>query len=317
MSFRDNLGTHLLLLVAAIIWGTTWAAGRFLSFGLGNQDSASLDPATSAWLRYAFATCAFFALFVIRKNSGGFRFLPKDMESWKFSIWLGIFGTMCYQLFFMHGMKWTAAGDASLIVSLNPVFTVLLASPMLGQYISTRMALGLLVGISGVFVVVGWSPNSEIPIDHRLIGGFFILCAALCWAATNNLTKIFLALQKGVSPLEMVVWYSVIGWIMLTPWMIFEILKSGFPEPKIAEWATVAYLGIVSTVIAYVLFAKGIEAIGPTAASSYIFLVPVFGVLGGWYLLEEDIGISLLVGFTLIVCGVRAVQSESERLSPG
>ena len=124
-------------------------------------------------------------------------------------------------------------------------------------------------------------------------------------------------MKKGVSPLEIVVWYSVIGWIMLTPWMIFEILESGFPEPKFAEWATVAYLGIVSTVIAYVLFAKGIEAIGPTAASSYIFLVPVFGVLGGWYLLEEDIGISLLVGFTLIVCGVRAVQSESERLSPG
>ena len=317
MSFMDSFRTHFLLLVAAIIWGTTWAAGRFLSFGSGNEYDASLEPATSAWLRYAFATCAFFSLFVIRKNSGGFRILPEGMESWKFSIWLGVFGTMCYQLFFMNGMKWTAAGDASLIVSMNPVFTVLLASPMLGQNVSGRMALGLLVGISGVFVVVGWSPNSEIPIDHRLLGGLFILFAALCWAVTNNLTKIFLSLQKGVSPLEIVVWYSVIGWVMLTPWMIFEILESGFPDPKITEWATVAYLGIVSTVIAYVLFAKGIEVIGPTAASSYIFLVPVFGVLGGWYLLGEDIGISLLVGFTLIVSGVRTVQSESERLSPG
>jgi drug/metabolite transporter (DMT)-like permease len=317
MAFRDNFGTHFLLLVAAIIWGTTWAAGRFLSFGLGNENNASLEPATSAWLRYAFATCAFFALFMIRKGSGGFRFFPGDMESWKFSIWLAIFGTMCYQLFFMHGMKWTAAGDASLIVSLNPVFTVLLASPILGQNVSARMALGLLVGISGVFVVVGWSPNSEIPFDHRLVGDLFILFAAVCWAATNNLTKLLLSLEKGVSPLEIVVWYSVIGWVMLTPWMIFEILESGFPDPKISEWATVAYLGIVSTVIAYVLFAKGIEVIGPTAASSYIFLVPVFGVLGGWYILQEDIGISLLVGFALIVFGVRAVQSESERLSPG
>ena len=103
---------------------------------------------------------------------------------------------------------------------------------------------------------------------------------------------------------------------MLTQWMAIKVWESGVPEPSIAEWSTVAYLGVVSTVIAYVLFAKGIEAIGPTAASSYVFLVPVFGVLGGWYLLDEELGASLIVGFTLIVFGVRAVQSESERLSP-
>ena len=95
MSFRDNLGTHFLLLIAAIIWGTTWAAGRFLSFGIEGQSNASLDPATSAWLRYAFATLAFLILFFFRKNSQGFRIVPPDRESWKFSIWLGIFGTMC------------------------------------------------------------------------------------------------------------------------------------------------------------------------------------------------------------------------------
>ena len=212
--------------------GNNLGRWQILELWLGNEYDASLEPATSAWLRYAFATCAFFSLFVIRKGSGGFRILPEGMESWKFSIWLGVFGTMCYQLFFAHGMKWTAAGDASLIVSLNPVFTVLLASPMLGQNVSGRMALGLLVGISGVFVVVGWSPNRKFHSDHRLLGGLFILFAALCWAATNNLTKLLLSLQKEVSPLEIVVWYSVIGWVMLTPWMIFEILKSGFPDPK-------------------------------------------------------------------------------------
>ena len=44
-------------------------------------------------------------------------------------------------IIFMHGMSWTAAGDASLIVSLNPVFTVLLAAPMLHQKITGRMSL--------------------------------------------------------------------------------------------------------------------------------------------------------------------------------
>lgn len=313
-SFRSGILTHSLLLIAAMIWGSTWAAGRFLSFGLDEGGPIPLEPATSAWLRYAFAVSAFFVLFVARKNRGSFRFVPSDTESWKFSIWLGIFGTMCYQLFFMHGMRWTAAGDASLVVSLNPVFTVLLASMMLGQKISARMLIGLIAGISGVSVVIGWSPNSEIPFDHRLIGDIMILFAALSWAATNNLTKMFLSLGKDISALEIVVWYSLTGWIMLTPWMIVEIWGSGFPNPSLAQWCTVAYLGIVSTVIAYVFFAEGIQEIGPTAASSYIFLVPVFGVLGGWLMLDEEIGGSLIIGFVLIVFGVRAVQRESEGL---
>lgn len=316
-SKNGEIQTHLLLLLAAIIWGSTWAAGRFLSYGAGDNNSATLEPATSAWLRYTFAVGVFFLWYLASKPKGGFRFLPPDEDCWRLSIWLGIFGTMCYQLFFMHGMSWTAAGDASLIVSLNPVFTVLLAAPMLNQKITGRMSLGLLIGITGVLVVVGWSPNSEIPFNHRLIGDLMILMAALSWATTTNLTKILLSRKSSVSPLEAVVWYSFIGWILLTPWMISEIWYFGMPSPGAAEWLTVAYLGIISTVLAYVLFAKGIEIIGPTAASSYVFLVPVFGVIGGWALLGENISASMVVGFVLIVAGVREVQKQSERVLNG
>ena len=316
-SVTREFQTHLLLLVAAIIWGSTWAAGRFLSYGLDEGGPATLDPATSAWLRYSFAVAVFFLWYLVSRSGGGFRFLPPDRESWRLSFWLGVFGTMAYQLLFMHGMSWTAAGDASLIVSLNPVFTVLLAWPMLGQKISIRMLMGLLVGMSGVIIVVGWSPNSDIPFNHRLIGDLMILFAALAWATTSNLTKILMSLNKGTSALEIVVWYSFIGWILLTPWMIFEIWESGFPSPNSAQWITVAYLGIISTVLAYVMFVRGIEIIGPTAASSYVFLVPVFGVIGGWALLGERIGTSMIVGFILIVAGVREVQRQSERVSNG
>ena len=142
-----------------------------------------------------------------------------------------------------------------------------------------------------------------------------ILLAALSWAVTSNLTKIMLSWGRGFSSLEIVVWYSVTGWALLTPWVIAENWGSTIPEPSSAEWLTIAYLGIISTVLSYVLFAKGIEVIGPTAASSYVFLVPVFGVLGGWILLGEEIGASMLLGFILIVVGVTEVQRESERLS--
>jgi len=178
------------------------------------------------------------------------------------------------------------------------------------------MILGLFVGLLGVATVVGWSPNTEIPFNHRLIGAVMIALAALTWAATSNLTK--MALLEGTvgTSLEVVIWYSIVGWVLLTPWMLVEIWESGIPSPNTAEWASVAYLGLISTVLTYAWFARGIDRIGATAAASYVFLVPVFGVLSGWLLLDESIGVSMLVGFCLIVLGVREVQRESERLSP-
>ena len=315
MSYRENLSTHLLLLLVAAVWGSTWAIGRFLSYGLDEANRASMGPATSAWLRYVFAVLAFAAWCWIYRRRGGPRILPQGRKAWRYTFWMAILGTMGYQLLFMNGMKWTAAGDASLIIPVNPVFTVLLAVPMLGQRLSSRMVLGLVVGLAGVATVVGWSPNTDIPFEHRLIGDVMIGLAALTWAATSNLTK--MALSEGTlgTSLEIVVWYSIVGWALLTPWMLFEVWSSGVPEPSAAEWVSVAYLGLISTVLTYAWFARGIDKIGATAAASYVFLVPVFGVLSGWLMLGESVGVSMLVGFCLIVIGVREVQRESERLS--
>jgi drug/metabolite transporter (DMT)-like permease len=311
--FEGNLGTHLLLLLVAVIWGTTWAVARFLSYGLDESTGANLGPATAAWLRYLVVVIAFVAWCWAYKNRNGPRMLPHDSRSWRYTVWLGLLGTMAYQLLFMHGMKWTAAGDASLIIPVNPVFTVLLAAPMLGQKVTKRMAFGLLLGIVGVSVVVGWSPNTDIPFEHRLLGDAMIVLAALAWATNSNLTKIALE-EDGIGTTEeLVIWYSIVGWIMLTPWMLAEIWDTGIPNPNTAEWGSIVYLGLFSTVLTYVWFARGIDRIGPTAAASYVFLVPIFGVLSGWALLDESIGASMLVGFVLIVMGVREVQRESER----
>ena len=315
MSYRDNLSTHLLLLLVAAVWGSTWAVGRFLSYGLDDA-RASMGPATSAWLRYVFAVVGFMVWCWIYRNRGGPRVLPQGKKAWKYTFWMALLGTMGYQLLFMNGMKWTAAGDASMIIPMNPVFTVLLAVPLLGQRLSPRMVFGLLVGLIGVAIVVSWSPNTEIQFSHRLIGAVMIALAALTWAATSNLTKIALLDGTIGTSLEIVVWYSIVGWVLLTPWMLAEVWQSGMPIPNTTEWISVAYLGVISTVLTYAWFARGIDRIGATAASSYVFLVPVFGVLSGWLLLDESIGFSMLVGFCLIVSGVREVQRESERLSP-
>ena len=301
------------MLLVAFIWGLSWAVGRILALGL--------PPMTGAWLRYIVTMVLFYLWFAARALKGKkVNWLPTGRQTWKTLTLIGLTGVLGYQIFFMHGMQFTAAGDASLIITFNPIFTVLLAAPLLGQPISRKMFVGLACGFVGVAVVTGWSPNTDIPFEDRILGDFMILLASLNWAMTTNMTKRMMERRKGeaeASTLEIVVWYSLIGTVMLTPLAAWETWQYGIPEPTMTDWYAILYLGALSTVIAYYWFAMGIEKLGATAASSYVFLVPVFGVLGGVWLLDEKVGWTLIAGFILIVSGVRLVQRESERLRTG
>ncbi|MEE3200909.1 MAG: DMT family transporter, partial [Candidatus Thermoplasmatota archaeon] len=283
MSDGRQLSIHGLMLLVAFIWGLSWAVGRILALGL--------PPMTGAWLRYIVTMALFYLWFAARALKGQkVNWLPSGRQSWKTLTLIGLTGVLGYQIFFMHGMQLTAAGDASLIITFNPIFTVLLAAPLLGQPISRKMFVGLACGFVGVVVVTGWSPNTDIPFEDRILGDLMILLASLNWAMTTNNTKRMMERRKGeqeATTLEIVVWYSLIGTVMLTPLAAWETWQYGLPEPTLTDWYAIIYLGALSTVLAYYWFAIGIEKLGATAAASYIFLVPVFGVLGGVWMLDE------------------------------
>ena len=310
MTNNSNFRTHLLMLMVAIIWGLSWAIGRMLTL--------ELPPMTGAWLRYILTIIIFYLwFFVMAINGKEIRWLPNNKKTIKSLVIIGFTGVLCYQFFFMHGMFYTAAGDASLIITFNPIFTVILAAPLLGQPISKKMFLGLFCGFVGVIVVTGWSPNTQIEFEERIFGDILILFASLSWATTTNMTKRLMEGRDGennYTSLEIVVWYSLIGTIMPTPFMLYETWINGIPSPSHEGWLAILYLGSLSTVLAYYWFTIGIEKLGATSASSYIFLVPVFGILGGWWLLEEKLGYTIIIGFVMILIGVKIVQLESERL---
>ena len=310
MGNGKQLRVHGLMILVVFSWGMAWAVGRILALGL--------PPMTGAWLRYVLTMALFYLWFLGRALKGNeVNWLPTGRQTWRTLTLIAITGVLGYQVFFMNGMRLTAAGDASLIITFNPIFTVLLAAPMLGQQISRKMFVGLFCGFIGVAVVTGWSPNTDIPFEDRILGDLMILLASLNWAMTTNNTKRMMEQRNGeqkATTLEIVVWYSLIGTVLLTPLAAWETWQHGIPEPTLTDWYAIIYLAAISTVLAYYWFAIGVEKLGATAASSYIFLMPVFGVLGGVILLDENIGWTLLLGFILIVIGVRVVQRESEAL---
>ena len=116
--------------------------------------------------------------------------------------------------------------------------------------------------------------------------------------------------ERCLSPLQLTVWSSVAGLIMLTPVMMAETWMVGLPSPSANAWIAMVFLAVFSTVIAYVWFADGILTIGAGKSALYVYLVPIFGILSGYLLLDEKLGASLVLAFILIVGGVMLAQSK-------
>ncbi|MDA9829493.1 DMT family transporter [Candidatus Poseidoniaceae archaeon] len=297
-----NLLVHMKLIFVVIVWGFGWPAGRVIA-----QDIA---PFAASWIRYVVAV----ALFVIYLKLSSQWMIPTRGE-WKRIAWIGFFATCLYQAFFMVGMKYTAAGDASLMITFNPFFTAVLAIFFLNEAMHWRLGAGIALGLAGVSVLFLYSPNVDIPFYERALGDVLIAGAAFAWACNSIQMKIAMTepavdSDRCLSPLQLTVWSSVIGLVMLTPIAAVETAVMGIPEPSFDGWVAILFLAIFSTVVSYVWFADGILTIGAGKSALYVYLVPIFGIYSGYLLLDEKLGASLLVAFMLIVGGVALAQSK-------
>ncbi len=300
----NNVAVHVKLILVAAIWGLGWPAGRVVA--------TELPPIGSAWVRYVMVVIVFLS-FLKWSNQW---VLPSKTQ-WKHVAWIGLFSTFVYQSLFMYGMRYTAAGDASLMITFNPLFTAFLAVLFLGERMSWRLFAGLLLAFAGVAVLFLASPNTDIPEIERWIGNAFIAGSAFAWATSTIIMKRVMTetpedANAPLSPLHLTVWSSVIGLLILTPWAGFEALDATWTMPSAEAWTGIIFLAVFSTVLAYVWFADGIRIIGAGPAAFYVYLVPPFGILGGWLLLNEQLGTSLVVAFALIVGGVLLAQSKQK-----
>ncbi len=301
---RDVL-IHFRMFLVAVIWGAAWTSGRHVA--------TNIPPLTGATLRYAIAVPLFLLILAWREGpylGGKQRFglqLPERSQLGAIAL-VGLFSTLLYQILFMLGMRWTAAGDASLFITFNPLLTTLLAVFFLGQRFTLRTGVGLGLGLVGILIIALGSPNDTIPLRSRLLGDAMIFLGALAWAASTILMKQVMSPpggQNAMTPLALTTWASVVGLLYLIPLSFIEILWVGLPKIEPLVWLNITNLAILSTVIAYVWFAEGVNRIGPDKAALYVYLVPPFGILSGWFFLNEELGIGLLFAFVFIVSGVR------------
>jgi drug/metabolite transporter (DMT)-like permease len=206
-------------------------------------------------------------------------------------------------------MRGASAGLSALIASANPVLTAVLAAWVLDEPLTWRKGTGLLLGVGGVAAIV----ESRITGGENLVGVAFVIVALLALAAGTILFKRLapsggLLIGNGVQNLA--------GGLALAPFAAaFESLGDVTPSTRLI--AALAFLVLLSSIVAYLLWFHLLSVSGATAASAYHFLMPPLGLFFGWLLLGERFESTDLLGVVPVALGIWLVTHNSATARKG
>lgn len=278
--------TDLLLFTMAVIWG--------INFSVVKYATLSFSPLALTGLRVGLA-----ALFLIGVAFAGVR--PRLARRDVFLLLLlGVLGNGLYQLFFVHGVARTRAGNAALIVGSAPAFIALFARLRGLERVKGLTLAGIGLSVTGVALVIIGSARSSTA-EATLLGSLLVFGGVLCWTVYTILLQPF---TRRIDVVQLSAVTMVGGAVPLLIASSPSLIATDWAAVSLSGWLALFYASVVSMGIAYLFWYRGLRVLGPTRTAGYSNLQPIIALLVAWAFLNETPTAFQAVGVATIVAGV-------------
>ena len=270
------------LFLLAALWGGSYLFIRIAAPVLGVFFTISL--------RVILAACALVLYAAFTQQ------LPNLRSRWQSYLLLGLLNNAIPFTLIAFAVVNLNASVAAILNATTPLFTASVAAIWLKERLERRKIMGLLLGIAGVAVLVGWSP---LPLSlPAILGGLSALIAALSYGIAAVYARIRFTHNRAI---ETATGQLVGSSVLLIP-VTFTSIPNIIPTGNII--LALVTLAIACTAIAYLLYFQLISNSGATQAVTVTFLIPVFSLLFGVILLDEPVNSGLIVGLITILLSV-------------
>jgi len=256
------------LLGAMAIWGGSYVVTKFALVAAG--------PFTVLWLRIAIAAVVMVPL----AWRQGFR-LRMALER-RYLIF-GLTGMALHLGLEILGLEFTSASSAALIIATAPAVTVGFSVVLLKERLSVLQGVGIALSVIGVVLITGAQTSAGYPLGW--LGNLLVFGGVVMWGVFTVQARKMVVDQSWLV-VTTAATVSAVG--MVLPVALGEIVIQGAPSFTLSSFASVVYLGLLASAVAYGLYNLALKFVGGSVVGPYISLVPVIGV-----------GLALLVGETM------------------
>jgi len=247
----------------------------------------------TAGVRVAIASCFLLPL-VLWRGLG-----PQLLKHWKKTFLVGLINSGIPFACFSYALLSITTGLSSIINATVPMFGALIAWIWLKDRPHGLRILGLLVGFAGV-ALLAWDKASFKPDAAGKATGWAVLAclvACICYGISASYAKRYL---MGIPPLVTATGSQLgatLGLALPTLWL--------WPQhtPSTQAWLALLAVGILCTGVAYILYFKLIETVGPARSLTVTFVAPVFALFYGRVFLGEAVSQWMVFCGVVIVCG--------------
>lgn len=285
-----RLTGYLCAAVTIAVWGTTFISSKIL-----------LRTYTPSQVMLTRFVLAYSLLWLLRPR----RLRLTRREEAAFCL-MGLFSCSLYFLTENTALSCTLAANVSIILTVAPLFTALLAHFTASEHLSRGTLWGFLCAFCGVVLVVF---NGAFVLRLSPRGDLLALLAAACWSVYSVIMKRFAGTYDPV-----LVTRRTLFWGILTAVPMALAQQTPYPLAALREpavWLNFLYLGLLGSGVCYVLWNRAFDLLGIVATSGFIYLSPFVTMAAAAIFLHERISLFAVAGAVLITGGVVLSQRSS------
>lgn len=271
--------------ITVLTWSTAFAASKIIV--------DHVNPMYLSEMRVLMGGLIILVFFLIKRDAW-----PKGKD-WLWFALCGILGHIGYQIFFTIGLETIPTSTSSILVSLAPLITAVLASKIYKETLALTQWLYIVTAFTGVAILLLWDGVFALHV-----GALWTLGCATMISFYNIITR-YLA-SKGYSALAIAGVTMTLGGIEGMPLLKPAIAAYSQAGPyESLVWNATIYLAIVPTAIAFVTWAKALETAEKTSdVLVFLFITPMLATVMGMTLLGEWPNMGFFIGGSIILGSV-------------
>ncbi len=286
----------LWLVLLASLWGPS-----FLFIKIAVED---IPPLTMVVGRVGVAATL---LYLILRMQG--RNLPKFGVTWKHFAFMAFFQNALPFALFNWGEQHIDSALAAILNGTTPLFTIILAHIFADDdRLTPAKVLGVLVGFGGLLLLI--APSLLEGMQATTWGLLAVAIAAACYGIAIVYSRVNL---RGLPPLVAPTAQLGLAALFVLPLSLFIEQPFSLPAPSLAALGSLVTLAVFGTALAFLIFYHIIERVSASYVSMVTYMVPVFGVILGVLVLNEQLGWNAYAGCALILAGVMIVNGVFDR----
>ncbi|NTU20432.1 DMT family transporter [Brevibacillus sp. HB1.2] len=284
------LRSYLLLIFCVTAWGSNFVFGKMLV--------AEFSPLFLSAMRLLFIV-----LFLLIWSRGRLKMPKLTRTDWFLLAVLGVVGVFINQWSFYKGLVTADPTTSALILALTPITTALLAALFLKESLTGRMAIGSVIGTSGVLFVI--YTGAELHFD---VGILWIVLTMLTFATSIILVRL---LGHRLPPLVTTLVSNLIGFGSMLPFVLISIPTSTV-STSLSSWILLFVTAVIMHGIVTLIWNSQLQKVGAAKAAMFANLEPFIAMLFGLLLLAKPVTAVQFFGAVLIIAGVTLTTTSKE-----